>query len=189
MEDSTASDNVRQFPVPPPDDTEVVIVNGPDDVDYEAVRPVRLSASLVEDLSTREIPDFKLHQMSVKAGYPVTARVRLVNLTDRHLLTELPTNVREIAHKLFFTNTPAGQKKPNKTIEMENQGKRVTDIARAYGCAGFLDPKLVWEQKDERLDQNIFWVGRIPLHDLQEFMRVCEGDDALAARRLDRFSE
>lgn len=191
MESSHDSESgqIRQFPVTPPRQDEVVIVNGPEDVDYDAVRPTRLSGALIEEVGGKDIPDFKLHQMSVAAGYTVTAKVRLVNLTDRHLLTDLPTNVRELAQKLFFRGESAGAKKPNKKVEMENQSIRVRDIARAYGCAGFLEPRLVLDQKDENTENNVLWVDRIPLHDLQEFMRICEGDDQLAARRLERFSE
>lgn len=184
-QDVQQGDNIRSLPVR---NETVEVVNGPDDVDYEASRPKRLSAALLNE-RPEEIPEFKMHQLSVEMGFPVTAKVRLVNLTDRALLTELPTNVREQAQKLFFSTGNANQKKKSAVAEMENTAERIRKVAQTYGCAGFVDPKLVLTQAEEDEEKNILWVQRIPLHDLQEFTRICEGDDQLASRRLERFSE
>lgn len=170
-------------PVQPQD---VHVVESAEQVDYEASRPVRFSLSMAENAP---VPiEFKLHQMSIQQNATVTAQVKLVNLTDRALLTELPTPVKTLAQKLFFSGQASQVKHKSKLAEMEATATRIKNIARAYGCAGFLDPKLVLTEEEEARGEGIF-VDRIPLHDLQEFMRICEGDEQLAERRLTRFSE
>jgi hypothetical protein len=165
-----------------------------DDIDLEELKPKRITAALLNaQAHVLANPEFNmyLHQTTINLGNvdKFYARVRVVNLADRAVVGTLPAEVREIVQQLFFGN----QRRPNQGFsgkgQMDQGLERSRRIAYAYGIAGFLAPRLVLQPKDVRDPDNETWVGNIALHDLQEFMRICEGDDQLAARRLESFSE
>jgi hypothetical protein len=166
------------------------IVDSGDEVDYASMAPKLLTGRMVEDAKANKSFLLTLHTMSIEAGEKVGAEVKLVNLTDKTLLGAVPHNVREMIERLFFS-APASQRgnKANKRIRTDQTASRIRDVGYAYGCAGFVNPKLVLTEAEADPDNNVVWVGDIPLHDLTEYARICEGDDALAARRLEPFSQ
>lgn len=169
------------------------IVSTVDDVDEASfprqITAARLNQFVAENPDLHPIWKFHLHQTSIQMGDPFYAQVRIVNLTDKTLIGTLPQEVRRLIENLFF----AGQvdqrgKKKGAEQRMAEGLSRIKQIGYAYGCAGFVDPKLVLRPEDVRDPEKEVWVGAIQLHDLTEFSRICEGDDALAARRLEGFS-
>jgi hypothetical protein len=156
----------------------------------EANAPKRVTAAMLNDYAethTDQYPEFDmaLHQTGINMGVDVTARVRLVNLTDKALVGAQPVEVRKLIQKLFFSNTP--QRRGNAGPRMEEQMQRMKEVGYAYGVAGFVSPRLVLRKEEIRDPENEAWVGSIALHDLMEFTRICEGDDQLAKRRLAGF--
>jgi hypothetical protein len=139
---------------------------------------------------------FRLSQASMEAaarGEPEEfAVVRLVNLTDRMQTRELAHDVDALVQNLFFQGermNQDAQKKKSKEQRMAEVQKRTREVAYAYGCAGFVKPKLVLTREQAREDEGIYFVGDVPLADLTEFVRVCEGNEELAASRLTAFSD
>lgn len=168
------------------------VVNRAEDVDYERHTPKPISAARLNEMEPKPHTFMmRLHQTSINIGEDAYAEVRIVNLTDRALIGTLPANVRKLIERLFFSGTPS-QRGLNKSETRMNTGlKRFEEICYAYGCAGFVSPRLVLRPEDVTDPENEVWVGSgaIALHDLSEFNRICEGDDQLAARRLEGFSE
>ena len=180
-----------------PPNQEQAVVYDADDVDYESLAPKKLSAAVlnayIEEHPEAGYPEFPMYcaKTSMRLGRPFTAQVRLVNLADRAVMGTLAPNVRKLVMKLFFagSGTTSNRNKPGNTeVQAESTMKRVKEVAYAYGCAGFIEPRLVLERGDVRDPEKEAWVGSVDLGDLQEFMRICEGDDVLAARRLEGFS-
>jgi len=172
-------------------DVVVETVNSADDISYLTMGPKKLSGSIFAGRTAEEaypVIPFKLVQTSIREQQQLMADVRIINLTDRTILDMQPHKVRELIDRLFFnTNTSpvkvTGKQRTNQNLD------RLKEICYAYGCAGFVSPKLVLSQTEEDLENDILWVGRIALADLHEFWRICEGADDLAARRLEGFSE
>jgi len=173
----------------------VEIVETPEDVDYDALKPVAATAALIASTTKRDYTGFRLTHTQIARGViePLVAKVRLVNLTDKAMLDQVPREIRAIVQKLFFTGTPnqRGRKQERETPEqrMDAQLKRMKEVGYAYGVAGFLEPKLVLNPADADPDRGTLWVGDIELADLTAFVRICEGDDQLAARQLEEFPE
>jgi hypothetical protein len=170
----------------PSDPVEVEVLTSSDEIPYDTLAPKRLTAASWHNREAAKSFNFKLNHMSILMGEPVTARVRIVNLVDRSLLKTLPSEVRKLCFKLFFGNQNSTRAK-NDEVKYDQQLDRLEDILHAYGCAGFLEPRLVLKPEEVRNPEEEMWVGDIPMADLQEWMRICEGDDALAARRLEEF--
>lgn len=165
------------------------IVDNADEVDYASTAPKLLTGRMVEEAKANKTFLLTLHTMSIEAGEKVGAEVKLVNLTDKTLLGAVPHNVRDLIERLFFS-APANQRgnKPGaKKARTDQTAARIRDVGYSYGCAGFVSPRLVLTPEEADPDNNVVWVGDIPLHDLTEYARICEGDDALAARRLEPF--
>jgi hypothetical protein len=103
----------------------------------------------------------------------------------------VPHEIRKLVQKLFFAGgaTSNQNRKQNADQRMDDQLQRIRQVGHAYGVAGFISPKLVLNKEDVRDDQNEVWVGLYDLGDLSEFVRICEGDEQLAARRLVGFSQ
>lgn len=170
----------------PPEHVEVEVLTSADQIPYDTLAPKRLTAAMWHEREVAKIFEFKLNHASILKGEPVVALVRIVNLVDRSLLKTLPMEVRKLCHKLFFGNQGPTRPK-NDEAKYDQQLDRLEDILHAYGCAGFLEPRLVLTPQEVRNPEEEMWVGEIPMADLQEWMRICEGDDALAARRLEEF--
>jgi hypothetical protein len=173
------------------------IVSGPEDIDYDAAAPKKISAAQLNRWA-EEHPHaeatlwrYRLHQTSINmGGDPIYAVVKIINLTDRTLIGILPMDVRRAVERLFFAGeNPARNKQKGNMQRMEEGLQRVKQIGYVYGCAGFVDPQLVMTPQDVKDPEKQAWVGSIALHDLTEFSRICEGDEALAARRLEPFLE
>jgi hypothetical protein len=188
---------IHEDQVPRPPREEPAVVHDADDVDYDALAPKQLTASIlnayIEEHPEAGYPEFPFYcaKTSMRLGKPFTAQVRLINLADRAVVGTLAPNVRKLVMKLFFSGsgqTSNQRKQGNTEVQAETTMKRVKEVAYAYGCAGFLSPRLVLERGDVRDPEKEAWVGSLDLGDLQEFLRICEGDDVLAARRLDGFS-
>lgn len=180
--------NIQLLPPVKPNE----VVESAEDVDYQAKAPKRLTGAMLEQVARDDAErgfDFKLHHTSLLLGEPVVARVKIVNLIDKTLLVGLQSDVRQLVQKLFFSGGTAQGKKGNAVSEMDKTATRLRETAFAYGCAGFISPKLVLKKEDARPADDILWAGSIELHDLQEFVRICEGEDTLAERRLQRFPE
>lgn len=182
-------------PGAPDADDQLPIISPQDDgVDFGTLKPVRVTAAMLNQKAhqlANPVFNLYLHQTTINMGLTERfyAKVRIVNLADRALVGTLPDDVRELIERLFFRGEqrrPAGFSGKQR---METGLSRSEQIARAYGCAGFISPRLMLHESDVRDPENETWVGNIALHDLQEFMRICEGDDQLAARRLEQFSE
>ena len=161
--------------------------------DTEDVKPAPALFNL--NLPRKTTQRFKLWQTSMESragGGPeeVFAEVRIVNLTDRSLTNQTANNVDALIRKLFYSNDrkPVGQKQDSKQNMAEVQ-RRTREVAHAYGCVGFVNPRLVLTQEEENISEGIYWVERIPLNDLSEFVRMCEGNEELAASRLSAFPE
>jgi hypothetical protein len=169
----------------PSEPVEVEVLTSSDQIPYDTLAPKRLTAASWHNREMAKSFNFKLNHMSILMGEPMTARVRIVNLVDRSLLKTLPSDVRKLCFKLFFGTTAPSTK--NDEAKYNAQLDRLEDVVHAYGCAGFLEPRLVLTPQDIKNPEEEMWVGDIPLADLQEWMRICEGDDALAARRLEEF--
>lgn len=170
----------------------VAVVESPEDVDYEEVAPKAASAAMFNNVKTRDTFLFKLIHTGINHGEDRYAEVRLVNLTDRAMLSQVPVSVRQTVQKLFFSgnaNQRGSQRKETSEEKMEAQLKRLKEVGYAYGVAGFVTPKLVMNPGDVRDPEKETWVGNIALADLTEFSRICEGDDQLAKRRLESFPE
>jgi hypothetical protein len=172
----------------------VVIADSPEDVDYEDMAPKAATAAMFnrprDDRPKTFL--FRLTHTGIREGEDIAAEVRLVNLTDRALLSQVPAEVRQIVQKLFFSGTANQRGTPKKETSerrMDNQLKRLKEVGYAYGVAGFVNPKLVMRPEDVKDPEKETWVGNIELADLTEFSRICEGDDQLAKRRLESFSE
>ena len=174
------------------------VVSGPDDVDYDRNAPKLVSAAMLNKFveeNPNHYPTFRmiLHQTTINlweqtGGQTQYAEVRLVNLTDRALIGSLPTEVRKLVERLFFAGS-ANQRGNRKAENRMKEGlDRLREIGHAYGVAGFVQPRLVLHKDHVQDPENEVWVGAIALHDLTEFSRICEGDDQLAARRLEGFS-
>lgn len=163
------------------------IIDSSADVDPED-RPRPISAAALASTESKSFL-YNCHQTSIKRGEKVTVVAKIVNLTDRSLFGSYPVEVRDLVQKLFFSAEPQGAKKDPPKIRMEKQLKRLEELGHAYGVAGFVEPKFCLRQQDEDAERGVVWIGRIELHDLTEFSRICEGDEALAARRLEPFSE
>jgi hypothetical protein len=178
-----------EHPEPEPDKyAGMDIVDSGDDVNYDEARPKPISAaSLRGDAPKRFI--YNCHQTSIQRGEKVQVVARMVNLTDRAQYGLFSAEVREIVQRLYFTADTANQKKDPPKIRMEKQLKRLEEMGHAYGVAGFVEPKFCLREQDEDAEKGIAWIGRIALHDLTEFSRICEGDEALAARRLEPFPD
>jgi hypothetical protein len=163
------------------------------DVDYDAAAPKQVTAEMLNQFVAEhgaQYPEFpfKLTQLSIQMGETMTAQVRIINLTDRALIESVPVEVRNLVQKLFFAGSQQQKGKPNATQRMADTMRRVKETAYAYGCAGFVTPQLVLRPEDVKDPSVQAWVGSIPLHDLTEYVRICEGDDQLAKRRLEGFS-
>lgn len=173
----------------------VEVVDSAEDVDYDELSPIQVSAAMLNQFADEHpelvYPTFPMHlpRTGMKLGKPnLTAQVRLINLADRVVVDALPGDIRKIVQRLFFAQ-PANQRgKGTADSRMENTLKRVKEVAYAYGVAGFVEPKLVLRREDIKDSEREAWVGTIDLGDLQEFVRICEGDEQLAARRLEGFS-
>jgi hypothetical protein len=186
--------------LPPPDEfAGIDIIDTADDVDYESAAPKQVTAAMLNkwaDEHGEEFPEFRfaLHQTSINVGEPgsLFARVRIINLTDRSLINSVPVEVRDIVQRLFFAgsgNQRGNANRGGSRLRMEQSLTRLREVGYAYGVAGFIEPRLVMRKEDVKDPEKEAWVGSIALHDLTEFSRICEGDDQLAARRLERFSE
>jgi hypothetical protein len=165
-----------------------------DGLDPERDAPVPLTAAmlnkfLADNPQMHPVRTMRLHQASIQYGQPFSAEVRIVNLTDKTLIGTLPFEVRRIVEKLFFGGQGSGNPRKQKSGQQRlDEGlQRVKEVGYAYGCAGFVNPRLVLRPEDVKDPEKEAWVGTIPLHDLTEFSRICEGDDKLAARRLEPF--
>lgn len=156
-----------------------------DDLDWEGAQPQKISARAVnEQGGTQKLHKFQLTQTSINLGQfpPGFAVVRLVSLADRSLVGTLPTEVRQVVDRIYNTNVPQNIPDSERT---EHILHRAQEVASAYCVAGFVDPKVCWRREDA--SDGVMWVGAIALHDRQEFMRICESEDVIAARRLKPF--
>lgn len=178
---------------PAPEPERVYSPHEDDPDEFAGMQPKKLTAGLLNANATSlvENPEFNFycHQTTINLGLTdrFFARVRIVNLADRALVGTLPNEIRDIVQKLFFAGSGGRPQQFNGRARMDQGLSRSKEIAFAYGCAGFIEPRLVLRPDLVRDPENEAWVGTIALHDLQEFMRICEGDDGLAARRLERF--
>jgi hypothetical protein len=169
----------------------VTVIDSPEDMDYEEMTPKAASAAMFNQ-PTRDTFLFPLVQTGIKHGQDMYAEVRLVNLLDRATLNQVVPEVRALVMKLFFAgeaNQRGNRKKESPEQRMESQMRRLKDIGYAYGVAGFINPKLVMRPEDVRDPDKETWVGSVELADLTEFVRICEGDDQLAKRRLQSFPD
>jgi hypothetical protein len=135
--------------------------------------------------------DFRTPRTGMKMGKPgLTARVRLINLTDRTVINAVPHEIRKLVQKLFFAGGATSNQNRKGTADqrMDDQLRRIKEVAHAYGVAGFVSPRLVLNREDVKDPANEVWVGLYDLGDLSELVRICEGDEQLAARRLEGFS-
>ena len=175
------------------------IVDGPDDADYNELAPKAVSAAVLNkflEQNPETRPTFRmiLHQTTINlseqtGGETQWARVRIVDLSDKALVGTLPAEVRKLIERLFFggsANQRGNRNKPG-AARMDEGLNRMRDVAYAYGCAGFVEPRLVMRPEDVKDPDKEVWVGAIALHDLTEFTRICEGDEQLAKRRLEGF--
>lgn len=167
------------------------IIETPEDAAQVAPRP--FSAARFKE----EVPEqtwlFKCHQTSISRGEPVYAEVRIVNLTDKTLIGTLPHGVRKLIERLFFAGEVSSKGAKHKVAEnrMRQGLSRLEEIGHAYAVAGFVQPRMVLTKEEADADPEALWVGDpngIKLHDMTEFSRICEGDDNLAERRLEKFS-
>lgn len=173
-----------------------VPVSGAEDdrVEDGSLAPRRLAAADLASLTvgangTVEEPEFDMHlyQTSLRVGHRVNARVKIVNLADRALLDTLPVVLRRRVAELFFSDTGRPPTRIDPMGNMDRGTKRNREVANAYACAGFIDPHLVMTQDEVRDPERDLWVEAVSLHDRLEYVRICEGDEGLAARRLDAF--
>lgn len=196
---SDATREVRQFQSTPPrrvlSEDSVDIVDSAEDADYDNLSPIQVTAAMLNQFADEHpeltYPEFDMHlpRTGMKLGKPnLTAKVRIINLADRTILNTLPLDVRRIVQRLFFAGDANTRNKGNVEVRMEKTLDRVRETAHAYGCAGFVEPRLVLHKGDVKDPERESWVGAIDLGDLQEFIRICEGDEQLAARRLEGFS-
>jgi hypothetical protein len=161
--------------------------------DVEEVKEAPVLFSL--DLPRKPTQRFKLWQASIEsaaAGGPkeVFAEVRIVNLTDRALTQNTSNPVDAMIRKLFYSNDrkPVGQNKDSRQNMSEVQ-RRTREVAYVYACVGFVNPRVCLTEEEENISEGIYWAGRFPLNDLSEFVRMCEGNEELAASRLSAFPE
>jgi hypothetical protein len=187
--------DVQEFPeekvAPSMEYQGVTIIDSPDEMDYEEMTPKAASAAIFNQ-PKRETFLFPLSQTGIKHGQDMYAEVRLVNLLDRATLNTVAPEVRQIVQRLFFAgeaNQRGSNKKESPEQRMERQMKRLKEVGYAYGAAGFVNPRLVMRPEDVRDPNKETWVGNIELADLTEFVRICEGADVLAKRRLQSFPE
>lgn len=169
----------------------VTVIDSPEDMDYEEMTPKAASAATFNQ-PKRETFLFPLVQTGIKHSQDMYAEVRLVNLLDRATLNQVVPEVRALVQKLFFAgeaNQRGNQKKETTEQRMNRQMTRLKEVGYAYGVAGFVNPKLVMRPEDVRDPDKETWVGNIELADLTEFVRICEGDDQLAKRRLQSFPD
>ena len=175
----------------------IEVVDTAEDVDYDAFAPKQLTAAMLNQFAAdhpeTSYPTFpyRLPRTGMRLGQPgMTAKVRIINLTDRTVLNILPNEIRSLVRKLFFAGGATSNQGKRQSAEqrMNEQLTRIKDVAYAYAVAGFVEPKLVLSPEDIKDPEKEAYVGQIDLGDLTEFVRICEGDEQLAARRLEGFS-
>lgn len=183
------TDNIVHYPTHAPVQREPEGVEVPEDNESESV-----VFSL--DIPRKKTQRFKLWQASMEATAAagkkkeVFAEVVIVNLTDRALTRNVSNPVDAMIRKLFYSNDrkPVGQKNDSRQNMSEVQ-RRTQEVAYTYACVGFVNPRVVLTEEEENISENILWAGRFPLNDLSEYVRMCEGNEELAASRLSAFPE
>lgn len=168
----------------------VEVVNSAEDIDYLSMAPKVASSSILNSFAADPYPimNFQLVHTSIRARQKLVAKVRVISLTERAVLDVQPKDVRELVHRLLFSNNQAPVKVTG--LARDDQAMdRLKELCYVYACAGFVEPRLVLRKENVRDPETEAWVGSIALPDLHEFYRICEGDDNLAARRLEEFSD
>jgi hypothetical protein len=168
---------------------ELPIVRSAEAIDYQRPEPQPLTAALLNEAEEYPLMKFYMNQTSIKLGQPFTATVRIVNLTDRTILNVQPRHIQDLVHRLVFSGQNATPVRQNVREKDDQTLDRAKELCYAYAVAGFVEPRLVLRKEEIKDPTKEAWVGKVAYSDLNEFMRICEGSDELAARRLSLFSE
>lgn len=126
---------------------------------------------------------FLLQHTRDEDGEPMEALVHRINFLDRETLIHLPKAVQT---RLININVERMRKRGEVTRDsltpqmFVREMGRSREMADAYVCAGFVDPK-VYPTKEEAELMGGVWVEDIDVADRMIFSAVCEGswEDAL----------
>lgn len=155
-------------------------------------RRTKLTAQRAKSFSERKKKGywFLLQHTRDEANQPMEALVQRVNFLDRETLGHLP---RAISTKLLNLQIERvkrrGENPPELTpTNLVREMGKGRELADAYVCAGFLDPKVYMDQAQAELMGGV-WVEDIDVSDRMVFMSVCEGSYEEALALLTPFSE
>lgn len=160
-----------------------------EDVDYSLKNPQPLTASDLNEGDEYPLMWFYCAQTSIARGKSFEAQVRVINLTDRSILNTQPRHIQDLVHRLVFSGQNKGPVRQNQRDADDKTLDQAKELTMAYAVAGFVVPRLVLRKEDVKDPTQEAWVGKVAYSDLNEFMRICEGAEELAARRLRLFSE
>lgn len=132
---------------------------------------------------------FLLQHTRDEDNNPMEALVYRVNFLDKEVLGHLPRQIRNKLLNLQIERAKRqGDNRPDLTPDnLVRELSRTREMADAYCCAGFIEPKVYMTESEAELMDGV-WVEDIDISDRMIFSAICEGSFEDALRLLTPFS-
>lgn len=159
-----------------------------DDEQRQSLGPKRASAALFAARrgQDRSLFTMRLNRSSLEAGEDINVVVRIPNFADRAVIKDLPKDIQKKVADLMFSNAAGTPNRFDSLANMDRTTKRGKEVANLYTVVGWVEPRAYFTQEEADRNGGVF-VEDIPYEDRWDLVRIVDGNDDLASRRITPF--